>query len=341
MDTEALPEDDAALAATFDGRRWRFPWLEVCAGIIYTIALIAYTAHYGAPLKTVKIFIAIMLGLLVPTLRRPRHWLKGVVRDWVPLLVILSAYDYLRGRADNINSVVHYDPQLAMDKLLSGGQTLSHVLQDVLWKGTASWYDHIVSTIYLSHFCVTMIVLAVLWLTNEQTFRRYRNLVLVVVLAAFATYFAYPAAPPWLASYTDRTPEVVRTVGLTLHAAALQARPPVLPGQGNALSNPVAALPSLHAALPLLLALFFWKRVRRPVRILLAAYPPAMAFVLIYGGEHFVFDILMGWAYAVIAFVVLSRLWRRIDSRDALDSELTDEAAIAAAPPSAPSSTPA
>ncbi|MDX6275648.1 MAG: hypothetical protein QOJ92_2858 [Frankiales bacterium] len=312
MDAETVDHDDA-VAATFDGRRWRFPWLEVGAGVVYTAALLAYTARYGAPLKTIKMFVAIMLGLLVPTLRRPRHWLRGVVRDWVPLLVILASYDYLRGRADNVNTVVHYDPQLAIDKLLSGGTTLSNVLQDQLWRGTPSWYDHIVSTVYLSHFVVTLVTLAVLWLTNERTFRRYRNLVLCVVLAAFATYFIYPAAPPWLASYTHRTPEVVRTVGATLHAAALQSHGPVLPGHGNALSNPVAALPSLHAALPMLLALFFWNRVRRPVRALLAAYPPAMAFVLIYGGEHFAFDILMGWAYAIIAFVVLRRVWARAD----------------------------
>jgi hypothetical protein len=317
MDAETLEYDDDAVSATFDGRRWTFPWLEVSAGVVYTVALIAYTAHYGAPLKTVKIFIAIMLGLLVPTLRRPRHWLRGVVRDWVPLLVILSTYDLLRGHADNINTVVHYNPQLGLDKLLSGGQTVSHVLQNVLWKGHASWYDHIVSTIYLSHFCVTLIVLAVLWLTNELTFRRYRNLVLVVVLSAFATYFAYPAAPPWLAAYTDRTAEVVRTVGMTLHAAALQAHDPVLPGQGNALSNPVAALPSLHAALPMLLALFFWGRVRRWVRVLLAVYPPAMAFVLVYGGEHFVFDILMGWGYAVVAYLLMKKVWERADLKAA------------------------
>ena len=306
MDADPLP-DDAGVSAVHDGRRWRFPWLEVTAGVIYAAALLTYTARYGAPLKTAKIFIAIMLGLLVPTLRRPRHWLRGMVRDWVPLWVVLLSYDFLRGRADNVNTVVHYDPQLAIDKLVSGGTTLSHVLQDALWHGKPSWYDHIVSTVYLSHFCVTLIVLAVLWLTNEQTFRRYRNLVLTVVLAAFVTYFVYPAAPPWLAAYTHRTPDVVRTVGQTLHAGALAASP-VLPGHGSTLANPVAALPSLHAALPLALALFFWQRVRRPLRVLLAVYPPAMAFVLIYGGEHFLFDVLLGWLYVVIAFVVLRRL---------------------------------
>jgi hypothetical protein len=310
MDAETVEHDDDAVAATFDGRRWRFPWLEVCAGVVYAAALIAYTARYGAPLKTTKIFIAIMLGLLVPTLRRPRHWLRGVVRDWVPLLVILTSYDLLRGRADNVNTVVHFEPQLGFDKLLTGGSTFANVFQDALWRGHPSWYDHIVSTIYLSHFCVTLVTLAVLWVVRESTFRRYRNYVLVLVLAGFATYFLYPAAPPWCAAENGFTPPIVRTAYKTLGVSTLGD---CTPGAGSSLSNPIAALPSLHAAFPLALTLFFWSRARRWMRAVLVTYTAAMAFVLMYGGEHFLFDEVLGWLYAVTAFVVLRRIWQRAD----------------------------
>lgn len=299
-------------AETEQGRR--IPWLEICAGFVYAAALFGYTVKYGAPLKTLKIFVAIMVGLLVPTIRNPRRWVRGVVRDWLPLLVVLFSYDVLRGRADNVNTVVHFEPQLAIDKLLGGGEPLSAVLQDWLWEGTPSWYDHIVSTIYLSHFCVTLIALAVLWVVRDDVFRRLRNLVLTVILAAFATYFVYPAAPPWLAGLTDRAPEIVRTVGVTLNAEALQAKP-VLPGQGPALANPVAALPSLHGALPLLLAMFFWSRVRKALRAVLVLYTAAMAFVLVYGGEHYIFDLALGWLYVWVAYLAWSRLWRRADGR--------------------------
>lgn len=312
MGAESVEHDVDRPAA---GRpRWRIPWPETSAGLVYAAGLLAYTAHYGAPLKTLKIFIAIMIGLLVPTIRSPRRWVRGVLRDWLPLLFVLFSYDVLRGRADNVNTVVHFEPQLALDKLIGGGAPLSAVLQDHLWKGAPSWYDHVVSTIYLSHFCVTLIVLAVLWVLRDDVFRRLRNLVLTVILAAFATYFIYPAAPPWLAGLTDHAPPIVRTVGVTLNAAALQAKP-VLPGQGPALANPVAALPSLHGALPLLLAVFFWSRVRTALRVLLALYTAAMGFVLVYSGEHYVFDLALGWAYVAVAYLVWSRLWRRADER--------------------------
>ena len=72
-------------------------------------------------------------------------------------------------------------------------------------------------------------------------------------------------------------------------------------------SNPVAAVPSLHAAYTLLVTLFLW-RVARWARPLLALYPLAMAFALVYTAEHYVFDILLGWAYTLVAVWIVGRI---------------------------------
>ena len=81
---------------------------------------------------------------------------------------------------------------------------------------------------------------------------------------------------------------------------------------GQTYANNVAAMPSLHAAYSLLLVLFLWRLVPRWTRPLLALYPPAMAFALVYAGEHFVVDCLAGWVYAAATFVVVERAfaWR-------------------------------
>ena len=57
-------------------------------------------------------------------------------------------------------------------------------------------------------------------------------------------------------------------------------------------------MPSLHAAYPVLLMLFFWSSAGK-WRWLLPLYPLLMAFSLVYTGEHYVFDILLGWVYAI------------------------------------------
>ena len=43
-------------------------------------------------------------------------------------------------------------------------------------------------------------------------------------------------------------------------------------------------------------------------RGLLGLYPIAMGFVLVYGGEHYVIDVLAGWCCLGIA-ILLARLW--------------------------------
>jgi membrane-associated phospholipid phosphatase len=48
-----------------------------------------------------------------------------------------------------------------------------------------------------------------------------------------------------------------------------------------------------------------------------------MAFTLVYTGEHFVIDIVMGWLYAAATFSLGSKLLDRRDSRRALRQSVT------------------
>ena len=80
--------------------------------------------------------------------------------------------------------------------------------------------------------------------------------------------------------------------------------------------NPVAALPSLHAGYSFLIALFVWKTIGAGrARFLLFIYPLAMAFTLLYGGEHYVIDIVAGWLYTLAACALAGRLERYVRSR--------------------------
>ena len=70
-------------------------------------------------------------------------------------------------------------------------------------------------------------------------------------------------------------------------------------------SNLVAALPSLHAAFAVLVSIALWLHVRnRVARVLIAAYPVAMGITLVYGGEHYVIDVLLGWVYVALVLLV-------------------------------------
>ncbi|HVE99515.1 MAG TPA: phosphatase PAP2 family protein [Mycobacteriales bacterium] len=277
---------------------------------VYAVALGVSTARDGLPIARGRTIIWVVLALVALCADRPRRLVRGLLVDWLPFFVALVFYDVMRGTADDLTARAHLDPHRWFDDAVFGTvPTLA--LQDALWSGEPRVHDYIAWVVYLTHFVVPLGVAVVLWERSERAFRRYVAALLGLTFAAFATYVAYPAIPPWLASKDGDLAPTTRIVGEVFSTTGVR-RASELVDTGTALSNPVAALPSLHAAVPLLLVLLYWSAARhRWQRVVLASYPPVMAVVLVYGAEHYVFDILLGWAYAAAVVLTLRTLSAR------------------------------
>ena len=92
--------------------------------------------------------------------------------------------------------------------------------------------------------------------------------------------------------------------------------------------NPVAAVPSLHTAFAVLLCLFALRLVRRRWhRALLVGYAVAMPLVLVWSGEHYVVDTVLGAAYAAGVCARRPACWRA--SRGRVRRRVSAPAAIA------------
>ena len=235
--------------------------------------------------------------------------LGRVLLDWLPFLAILFAYVVLHELSTTLEPGAHVQPQLGFDEWLFGGTTPTVRLQQELWThGDPRWWDYTAWLVYLSHFLVTPAIAIALWRRDYAGFRRFRVLIVTAAFAGFVTYVVYPAIPPWLASTRgdmQSTERIVRAVWDHLGAPGIAA----LFGENSDLAFPVGALPSLHAAAPFMVMLFFWNRAPR-WRAVLVSYTLVMALTLVYTADHFVFDILMGWTYAVIVYAVATWWWR-------------------------------
>ncbi len=251
-----------------------------------------------------------------------RAWRRAVVHDWLPLLAVLFAYDTLRGFAKDLVGRAHVLPQLRADEALFGWATGGRVptvwLQEHLYRAVPAWYDYAVVPVYMSHFVVPTAVAAGLWARSYERFRRFAWSLVVLTAATLSTYALFPAEPPWLASTThpDLLSPVVR---VTPHTLAVSGIPTIHNAvqRGEAYANPVAAIPSLHSAVPMLIVLLAWPYCRRLGRTLLSGYLAAMTFTLVYGGEHYVVDVLLGWAYAGASVAAVAALLPRVDARRA------------------------
>jgi hypothetical protein len=275
----------------------------------------------GVPVGRERLLVWIVLGLLALSTANLGGWFRGIVVDWLPLALVLAVYDLLRGRADELLFSAWYRPQLEVDAFLFGGTVPTVWLQERLWDGTdVRWYDFASWAVYVSYFLATYLLAGALWLFARHRFRRYVAAVALLAGMAFVTFALFPAAPPWLASRTGVLEETTRLIGpisgeipfLSLSFEGLFER-------GSEYANPVAAVPSLHAAYTLLFSITLWP-LSDWAKPFLALYPPAMAFALVYTAEHYLSDILLGWAYTVaavwiVAVVAERRPWARFGGR--------------------------
>jgi hypothetical protein len=295
---------------------------------IYVVAFTGSGIVSGLPLSTDRALLWVLAALFVASLGNLKAFARGVLIDWGPFLLMVAGYILVTDHAAGLVNRAHVTPQIRADQAMFGGHVPTLWLQERFWvEGHPHWYDYFAWFIYVSHFWLPLTLGVVLWIVARPTFRRYIGTLMSLSMVSYVTYWAFPAAPPWLASMWWHLEPTTRLVS-TMWTRSGQTQAPALVAFGEHYANPVAAIPSLHAAIPMMIALLFWPRTRSwLIRGLLAFYVVAMGLVLVYSAEHWVIDILIGWVYAVAAHLAVSRFLRwRTDRRTAaaVDSEIDE-----------------
>jgi membrane-associated phospholipid phosphatase len=146
-----------------------------------------------------------------------------------------------------------------------------------------------------SHFLVTGIFFAWLYFRNREGFAIFRDGFLLATAMALLIHWRFPTAPPRLASVGIKD-----TIDLYSHVNI--GRP-----HHERFSNPVAAVPSLHAgwALGVGAGLLLYAR-RWLAKLIGILYPIAVLLTVVVTGNHFFFDvvagaIVMGLGFAAVA----------------------------------------
>ncbi|HEX8073775.1 MAG TPA: phosphatase PAP2 family protein, partial [Thermoleophilaceae bacterium] len=220
--------------------------------------------------------------------------------------------------ADETGFTPHLSPQIKADKLMFGLPLPNVGLQSELYDPSAlSWYDYVTWVTYITHFFGTLTLAVILWRFAYPLFRKWRTMVMWLSAAGFATYVLYPAVPPWLASDTGKIGRVTKIKDAMFEHTGTKS---ITSAVEKNWVDQVAAMPSLHAAFPMLMTMLFWHKGWR-WRIPFLAYSLLMGFSLVYLGEHWVIDIFVGWAYAIGVYLALAWWWRRREARRAERAE--------------------
>jgi len=299
---------NAAIAAPAQRRSvhaFRQRPLVYSAMLVYAVASIALMATRQVGITSEHAILLCLVAFAVVGKARPFVW------DWLPFLFVAVMFEDLTGVGERLAGAVHSVGPIAFEKTLLGGVVATTWLQDRLGHGT---FQHIFETglviEYLFHFAAPLLAGLWLWFRHREWFSTFVSAYVLVMAAGFLIYLVFPEMPPWLAARQGLLPHVQRMVVSTLQQVG---------GFGQfyagADPEPNAAMPSLHVAVPMVIActVVAVRGRHRWTSWLWMLYPLSLSFGVLYLGEHYVADTVVGIALGAACFwvAIWTRNWGR------------------------------
>lgn len=264
--------------------------------VVYLLIVSLFLIWHGTWFSPDQFFAAAILITLI--LGRSKQFIK----DWSVPVVLLLSYDYLRGLVPKLTQDANIYPMIHFDKAIFGSLPTITLQNKLFTEGLVNWYDYLGTVLYMSHFFTPLLIGFIFWVRDKKFFNQFFLALLLLSYAAFITYIIFPAMPPWMASQKGLIPEVNKVMDQVFaNFPAPIDLPSVYKFVG---ANLVAAVPSLHAAYPLLI-LFFLVRKYQVRGLLILPYVFGIWFSIVYFGEHYVFDIVIGALYSIIIFALV------------------------------------
>jgi hypothetical protein len=240
----------------------------------------------------------------VPTLvhtigsRLPHGW-RDLFRQIVLFVAAYQGYEVVRGIADSHSAVAIANGTHIIHLERALGAFFEPNFQQAFLNH--QWIIDLANWMYFnSHFVITTSFLVWLYLYRNDYFNFVRNMFLVAMGLALVGYLLYPTAPPRMfpgAGFTD-------TIAMFTNANQDTSFTSLL-------VNPYAAVPSMHVAFSLMIAVPAMNLVRSAwARFAWSLYPPTVFFVIVVTANHFWFDAAVGAMVACLAAVTAHQLAR-------------------------------
>jgi PAP2 superfamily len=164
------------------------------------------------------------------------------------------------------------------------------------WALGHHWMIDVANWVYVnSHFMITTTFLIWLYFARNQAFYFIRNMFLIAMGLALVGYVVFPAAPPRMLPEWGFTDTVATWVGQSASNTA------------SLLYNPYAAVPSMHVAFALLIAIPAVKLMRhRILKVAWSFYPLLITFTVLVTANHFWIDAALGTLVAAVSATAAS-----------------------------------
>lgn len=209
-------------------------------------------------------------------------------------------YETVRGVAEGQRALAFANGERLVDIEQATGTFFEPGLQGLLL--SERWIVDAANFMYMnSHFLITTGFLVWLYLRRNSSFYFVRNMFLVAMALALVGYALYPTAPPRLFPEYGFV-DTITDFSQVNHDSALV----------KIFVNPYAAVPSMHIAFALMIAIPGFFNSRHALsKAFWALYPLLVLFVVVVTANHFWLDAAAGAVVAVLAALAAHRLLAR------------------------------
>jgi len=209
-----------------------------------------------------------------------------------------SLYRLVRGQVDGRAAAAFENARHIIDLERALGLFFEPAVHE--WSTRQGWVVDAASWMYVnSHFTITTVTLAFLYLRRNERFYFVRNMFVIAMGIALVGYVAIPTAPPRFLPEWGFQDSVAQFTGVDAEAS-------------DVLFNPFAAVPSMHVAFALMLAVPMASMARhRAVRVAWRWYPALVTFVVIATANHWWLDAFLGAATAAVSALAAQALLAR------------------------------
>lgn len=241
------------------------------------------------------------------------YFLSSVTRKLITgfsiFILFWVLFDYMKAFPNYWFNPVHIQDLYNVEKLWFGIKSGSITLTpNEFWLQHRNTFLDVMSGVfYLTWVPVPLAFAGFLFFKNRQKFVYFALTFLLVNLLGWVIYYAYPAAPPWYVQQHGfklivNTPG--NTAGLARFDDFFNSR--VFHSIYAKSSNVFAAMPSLHAAYPLIVFYYALKTQLGFVCLFFGVLMIGIWFAAVYTSHHYVLDVLAGIVCAVCGILLFS-----------------------------------
>lgn len=293
------------------------------SGLVWRVFVFAlliaycYAMHRLIGLRPDHFFLSLIILVF---LLFGKEWGIRFLIDWSPFIVFWVAYDMMRGVADSMRGYVFiaepYDLERHLFGWLTGSMVPAFYLQQFQFENWGEplkiFLDVFSAGFYVLHFIAPLLLGWFFWhtLNERRNYYVYVYTFTVLNIMALITFMMLPAAPPWYVlhhGFEQPSAEALDSAGALVNFDKLIGRNYLQSLWNTFNSNYFAAIPSLHAGYPTVIALFIWIRFGG-LTWLFFAYPLCAWFSAVYLNQHYIIDLIIGSLYVIIAYFIAKRV---------------------------------